>query len=172
MFGRKNNNYQHYSHPPLYSYYPYQKHQIGGNPPTRTQPYYHPYYPQTSPMYQGSTIPYGHQQSMMGDGGNYGYNQTYPIEAILQNPLQPKKTQGMVGQGNPYMKNNYPYMHPYPKPGYGNRPPTGMNSILNSFKAQDGTFDFNKMIDTAGTMMNAFSQVSGLVKGIGGIFKV
>ncbi|WP_430755266.1 YppG family protein [Niallia circulans] len=43
---------------------------------------------------------------------------------------------------------------------------------MNSFKSQDGSLDFNKMMDTAGMMMNAMNQVTGLVKGVGGIFKV
>ncbi|QJX62722.1 hypothetical protein HLK66_14400 [Niallia circulans] len=47
-----------------------------------------------------------------------------------------------------------------------------MKSIMNSFKSQDGSLDFNKMMDTAGMMMNAMNQVTGLVKGVGGIFKV
>ncbi len=44
--------------------------------------------------------------------------------------------------------------------------------ILNSFKSQDGTVDINKMVNTAGQMMNAVTQVSSLVKGFGGMFKV
>jgi len=43
---------------------------------------------------------------------------------------------------------------------------------MNSFKTQDGTFDVNKMVDTAGQMMNAVTQVSSMVKGLGGMFKV
>jgi len=43
---------------------------------------------------------------------------------------------------------------------------------MNSFKGQDGSLDINKMVDTAGTMMNAVSQVSSMVKGLGGIIKV
>jgi hypothetical protein len=42
---------------------------------------------------------------------------------------------------------------------------------MNSFKSQDGTVDVNKMVNTAGQMVNAVTQVSSIVKGIGGIFK-
>jgi hypothetical protein len=50
--------------------------------------------------------------------------------------------------------------------------PGGMNSLMNSFKSQDGSVDFNKMMNTAGQMMNAVTQVTSLVKGLGGMFKV
>ena len=49
--------------------------------------------------------------------------------------------------------------------------PGGIQSIMNSFKSQDGTVDVNKMVNTAGQMVNAVTQVSSLVKGLGGIFK-
>lgn len=68
--------------------------------------------------------------------------------------------------------NSATFMNPYPKQSYIPQQSIGMKSIINSFKSQDGSLDINKMIDTAGQMMNAVNQVSGLVKGFGGIFKV
>jgi hypothetical protein len=62
-------------------------------------------------------------------------------------------------------------MNPYPKQNAIPKNPGGMQSFMNSFKSQDGSVDFNKMMNTAGQMMNAVSQVSSLVKGFGGIFK-
>jgi hypothetical protein len=158
----------------------------GQNEVNRNQYYFNPYTPNpnwSSQVNMYSPMPYGEPSfngnmygpswnSFVQEGSPYTNNQAYPAEAILQNPLQPKKNQGYHTAGNPYMGNSYPYMHPYPKQGVGNRPPSGINSIMNSFKAQDGSLDLNKMIDTAGQMMNAVSQVSGLVKGLGGIFKV
>ena len=47
-----------------------------------------------------------------------------------------------------------------------------ISSVLNQFKTQEGSIDFNKMIDTAGMMLNSMNQVSNLVKGVGSIFKV
>ncbi|AEH53575.1 conserved hypothetical protein [Heyndrickxia coagulans 2-6] len=41
---------------------------------------------------------------------------------------------------------------------------------MNSFKSQDGSIDFNKMVNTAGQMINAINQVSSMVKGLGGLF--
>ena len=69
-------------------------------------------------------------------------------------------------------QNQQPYFHPYPKASFLAKQPTGVKTVLNSFKSQDGTLDINKMVDTAGQMMNAVNQVSSVVKGIGGIFKV
>jgi hypothetical protein len=63
-------------------------------------------------------------------------------------------------------------MNPYPKQSFIPKQPSGVQSIMNSFKTQDGTFDFNKVMDTAGNMINAVSQVSSMVKGLGGIIKV
>jgi len=31
----------------------------------------------------------------------------------------------------------------------------GLSSVINQFKTQEGSIDFNKMIDTAGQMMNS-----------------
>lgn len=135
-----------------------------------------PYHPQSfmghpSPMVPSNPYFYGEDfgaNPFMPNGASN--NQTNQAEWILENPLQPKKNYS--GGGVSYGGNQSPYLHPYPKHGMVNRPPSGMSSIMNSFKTQDGQFDLNKMIDTAGQMMNAFSQVSGLVKGLGGIFKV
>lgn len=63
-------------------------------------------------------------------------------------------------------------MNPYPKTNLMPKQPGGMQSLVNSFKSQDGSVDFNKMVNTAGQMMNAVSQMTSLVKGLGGIFKV
>lgn len=87
---------------------------------------------------------------------------------LFQNPLQPKEE--MVPK--PFMPlNGYPIMNPYPKQSFIPKQPSGMQSLMNSFKSQDGSVDFNKMMNTAGQMVNAVTQVSSLVKGFGGIFK-
>ncbi|MFB6466047.1 YppG family protein [Cytobacillus sp. Hz8] len=98
------------------------------------------------------------------DGGHQEYGQT-----IFSNPLQPVNHSQAYGQTQ---QNINPNMHPYPKNALNSKPPSGVQSIMNSFKAQDGSLDLNKMIDTAGQMMNAVTQVSSMVKGFGGMFKV
>lgn len=125
---------------------------------------YGPAHPYGGIGFQGHDYPYQ---------GNHPYQQEKKhklSEAVLQNPLQqpeiPYQNQFAYG---PY---NQPFSHPYPKQSTIPRPPSGMKSIMNSFKTQDGTFDVNKMVDTAGQMVNAVSQVSSMVKGLGGMFKV
>jgi hypothetical protein len=89
----------------------------------------------------------------------------------FQNPLQPDETTYYQQQGS---YNEYQGMtNPYPKGSFMAKPPSsGMGTIMNSFKSQDGSLDFNKMVNTAGQMMSAVNQVSSMVKGLGGMFKV
>lgn len=125
----------------------------------------------------GYQVPFG--------GAYYGQSFQYPqssfqpsyqgkkqklSETFLQNPLQQPDFSYL--DQFPYTQNNQPFLHPYPKQSAIPRPPSGVKSIMNSFKTQDGSFDVNKMVDTAGQMMNAVTQVSSMVKGLGGIFKV
>jgi hypothetical protein len=70
-----------------------------------------------------------------------------------------------TNQGSSF-PNPYPTNFAYPPPQQ-----SGFNSILTQFKKQDGTYDINKMMDTAGQMMGAVNQVSGLVKGFSNVFK-
>ncbi|WP_074034002.1 YppG family protein [Bacillus massilinigeriensis] len=84
---------------------------------------------------------------------------------LFENPLQ-------QGEFSPYGQiHPLQPMNPYPAQAFALKPPTGMQSIMNSFKTAEGTLDFNKMMDTAGQMMSAVNQVSSLVKGLGGILK-
>ncbi|KAB2338959.1 hypothetical protein F7731_01585 [Cytobacillus depressus] len=91
-------------------------------------------------------------------------------QSIFHNPLDPEMNQNMPNGNNSYFANSY--MNPYPSQSFIPKQPSGMKSIMNSFKTQDGSIDFTKMMNTAGQMMGAFNQVSSLVKGLGGIIKV
>lgn len=92
-------------------------------------------------------------------------------EAIFQNPLQPvNDSVQFQGHGSPVAANPYP--HPYPIQANIMKPPSGIHSIMNSFKTQEGSIDIKKMIDTAGQMAYAVNQVQSLVKGLGGILKI
>ncbi|MGG7617981.1 YppG family protein [Bacillus coreaensis] len=134
------------------------------------------YFPNDS--FYGPAYPYG-GGGFQGQGFDYPYQGNQPYsqekkhklsEAVLHNPLQ----QPEISYHNQFAYGQYsqPFSHPYPKQSAIPRPPTGVKSIMNSFKTQDGTFDVNKMVDTAGQMMNAVTQVSSMVKGLGGMFKV
>ncbi|MFK9093418.1 YppG family protein [Bacillus salipaludis] len=125
-----------------------------------------PYYPQGvqpyaqnyQPGFIPHNVPYPNQQNSQKDS-----------QFLFQNPLQPKDE--MIQQQAYMPMNGFPMMNPYPKQSMLYKQPGGMKSIMNSFKSQDGSVDLNKMVNTAGTMMNAVNQVSSLVKGFGGFFK-
>lgn len=118
------------------------------------------YNPNVFPNHPNLLNSYAGQANFM----NPGYTQN-----IFQNPLIP-----MEESGNPYLSpgmaqpgmNHYPLHSSFPKQ------PGGFSSLMNSFKAKDGTLDINKMVNTAGQMVSAISQVSSLVKGFGGFLKV
>jgi hypothetical protein len=154
----------------------------------RSQPpiAYNQSYPFQSPTQNMNLNPYPHQNSYY-QPPLQAYGQSFPSgygsqpmmvqnqqmtpkdsQFLFQNPLQPQEE--MVQ--NQYMPmNGYPMMNPYPKQNMVPKQPGGMQSFMNSFKSQDGSVDFNKMMNTAGQMMNAVNQVSSLVKGFGGFFK-
>ena len=90
-------------------------------------------------------------------------------QSVFQNPLHPGDHSFPQQQHIPAMGQSY--MNPYPKASFLAKQPSGMQSVLNSFKSQDGSLDINKMVDTAGQMINAVTQVSSIVKGFGGMFK-
>jgi hypothetical protein len=134
------------------------------------------YYPNES--YYGPAFPYG-GLGFQGQGLEHPFQGNQPYqngtkhklsEVVLQNPLQQPEIP--FQNQSPYGQYQQPFSHPYPKQSVIPRPPSGMKSIMNSFKTQDGTFDVNKMVDTAGQMVNAVTQVSSMVKGLGGMFKV
>lgn len=89
--------------------------------------------------------------------------------SVLQNPLQPVEE-----QYQPYYQqmqgasglNQYPNQALMPKQS------NGIQTFMNSFKAQDGSVDIPKMVNTAGQMVSAISQVQSMIKGFGGMLKV
>lgn len=156
-------NYQ----PQTFSYQPYYSPQMQGFH-QQNIPYQNPYgnYP---PFIMQQQMPYGpppiyQQHQIQGNSGN-GAQYTN----IFQNPLQALDSNHYnMNQQN--MQNQF--TNPYPQSGQNLKPQQGgMNSLMNSFKSQDGSIDFNKMVNTAGQMMNAVNQVSSMVKGLGGLFK-
>ena len=140
---------------------------------------YNPYMnqPQWSGMGMSNQNSYG--MSLGNHYPNYEGNYFHPQNAyknssqnIFQNPLNyydtPEQLNG--NYGHTHMQQGF--MNPYPKQSFMPKKQGNMKSFMNSFKSQDGSIDFNKMMDTAGMMMSAMNQVTGLVKGVGGIFKV
>ncbi|MGM7635343.1 YppG family protein [Bacillus sp. Hm123] len=67
-----------------------------------------------------------------------------------------------------------PFYSQMPLVPYPNQLPqknTG-NMFIQSFKNEDGSFNVNKALDTAGMMMNTVSQLGSIVKGVSGWLKV
>ncbi|MCA1030468.1 YppG family protein [Bacillus timonensis] len=107
----------------------------------------------------------------------YFHNTQVPLNVQTTQPFGPFYTNNVyskypIGSPNLYPPNIVPYATPYPKPSpFSPQQPSGVNSIMAQFKKQDGSYDLNKMIDTAGQMMGAVNQISSMVKGVSGIFK-
>ncbi|GLB57949.1 YppG family protein [Cytobacillus sp. NCCP-133] len=167
------NPYPNHGPQPNYSPNPYPNH--GPQPNYGSNPYLN-YGPQ--PNYGSNPYPnHGsqpnfnpHSFQVTGNESDYYKTEAVQNQSIFQNPLESEDFNGTNQKQQP-MQPPYPYMNPYPKQSFIPKQPSGVQSIMNSFKAQDGSIDLNKMVDTAGQMMNAVNQVSSMVKGIGGIFK-
>ncbi|WP_052504373.1 YppG family protein [Rossellomorea aquimaris] len=133
--------------------------QVQGMRPPNYGPFQPGYYQQPEAQYPGSAFQMNQYQQM-------NHQQMNPY---FENPLQQKEY-------NPYQMKameQQAFANPYPKASFMAKPPSGgVSSIMNSFKSQDGSLDFNKMMNTTGQMMGAINQVSSLVKGLGGIFKL
>ncbi|MGR3764789.1 YppG family protein [Rossellomorea sp. NS-SX7] len=144
---------------------------------------YQNYYPYPYPN------PSTHQLVQMGNYQMQGEGQYYsPPFHYSPEPVRPNGQMTQVGYTNPYFENplqheeynpyqmkamqQQNYANPYPKASFmAKKSNSGMGTIMNSFKSQDGSFDFNKVMNTAGQMMGTVNQVSSLVKGLGGMFK-
>ena len=103
----------------------------------------------------------------------------YPNQQMPVNQYMPKQAQGFNPFDNPLQPTKRPpqmqqqVYNPYPKQQFMQKQqPSGIKSVMNQFKTQDGSMDITKMMNTAGQMMNTVSQVSSMVKGVGGFFKV
>ncbi|WP_339163108.1 YppG family protein [Siminovitchia sp. FSL H7-0308] len=109
-------------------------------------------------------------QYMAGAGQPHQYGTPNTQSQLFQNPLQPEEDKGLSMPE--YGMGPQPYPIPNQQPGiFPKPPPSQFGTILNSFKSQSGSLDINKMVDTAGQMMNALTQLSNMAKGIGGLFK-
>lgn len=120
------------------------------------------FYPYSQGNYLNGAMSVGQSSAM-----NHQYSQN-----VFQNPLQPNEDLQPSVYPNQYSNSANFNPNPYPNQKFMPKQPTGIQSMMNSFKAQDGSVDINKMVNTAGQMMNAVSQVSSMVKGLGGVFKV
>lgn len=81
------------------------------------------------------------------------YPQTYPNMPFHQGPWQPP----------------YHGMHGIQGMGTQQKPPT--KGVMGYFKNDEGKFDVDKVLNTAGQVANTYQQFSPIVKGIGSFFK-
>ncbi|MCU9613672.1 YppG family protein [Caldibacillus lycopersici] len=144
--------------------------QLQGNPMVNGM--YHPaMLNQINPYtYYGNTLfPNQNMMNPNGFSASPGFTgaPNYPsVQMIFDNPLHPIYNQnGMM----PFENSMYPMQiqaQQFPMK------PSGIGSIINSFKNQDGNYDFNKMFSTAGQFIGVINQVSSLLKGFSQVFKV
>lgn len=146
-----------------HAYQPYYHNQLYQQP--SQNPYLMEQYPGSVPVNGGMVD----NQSFYGIPQQEMLNQ-YPKQQVnpFQNPLYSQDE-----DFHPSQQANIAITNPYPKQSFMQKNQgNNLSSVLNQFKTQEGSIDFNKMIDTAGMMLNSMNQVSNLVKGVGSIFKV
>lgn len=150
-------------------------------------------YPQEMPYYHQPMQPYPFQ--MAGDSviQKQGGQGLYPLPSFPEQPMTigpfpggvipPYQSQSPAQQPfnpfdnpiQPQVKRppQQPFANPYPKQQFMQKPqPSGFQSVLNQFKTQDGSMDVTKMMNTAGQMVNTVSQMTSVLKGVGGLFKL
>ena len=137
----------------------------GYQPPIQDS--YQPAYPSYPPMSQQQGTAQGQfpgNSVMQPMPASQPYQQPAAPYSPFDNPLQPAKRPPQFQQ---------PVYNPYPKQQFMQKPqPSAIKSVMNQFKTQDGSVDITKMMNTAGQVMNTVSQVSTMVKGVGGFFKI
>ncbi|KSU87867.1 hypothetical protein A2U94_19115 [Bacillus sp. VT 712] len=130
--------------------------------------------------------PYPYYMQNQWEEERFDLSQVYPFPEYHQQPWHhtelPQQPYAQVPpqmqyvnnqQQYPFYQNGMPFPNPYPK---GNQQmkqqPNQFHSLMSQFKSSDGNYDVNKMMNTAGQMMGAMNQLTNLVKGFTGIFKI
>ncbi|MDC2865684.1 MULTISPECIES: YppG family protein [unclassified Bacillus (in: firmicutes)] len=140
---------------------------------------------QRSNMYQNAQDPYLRSNIYQNEQDPYLRYNMYPFMPYNMNynnyfqPFQlPHMNQPNINQPmfyppkQPIQSSFYPHT-PYPmmnKQNYTKQQPSQFSSFMSQFKTTDGNYDINKMMGTAGQMMNAMNQITGIVKQVGGFF--
>lgn len=101
------------------------------------------------------------------------YFQPFQVSFMNQPMFYPPK---QPFQTSAYPHSPYPPYAPYTpypvmnKKNQMKQQPNQFSSIMSQFKTSDGNYDINKMMGTAGQMMNTMNQVTGIIKQVGGFF--
>ncbi|HDX9576686.1 TPA: spore coat protein [Bacillus pseudomycoides] len=118
-------------------------------------------------MYQNEQDPYlrYNMYPFMPYYTNYtNYFQPFQLPNVNQSMFYPPK-QPIQPVFQPHTP--YPMMN---KQNNTKQQPSQFSSFVSQFKTSDGNYDINKMMGTAGQMMNAMNQITGIVKQVGGFF--
>lgn len=132
----------------------------------RNQQNQNPYHYQGNPYYQPNEFQHQMHQYY---GPQYPYiqqnpfkiNEQYQHQVHQQTFYPPNRPQTELGGMGPAF--------PYPTKKKMKKEHTNP-TIMSQFKASDGNYDINKMLNTAGTMVNTMNQITGMVKQVGGFF--
>lgn len=131
---------------------------------------------------------------------HFPYGMQLPVAEVPLNPVQPQGTNPQnpnhhftftnhplfppypmnEQQWQQYQGNPRPPLNPYPTNPYPSvskatkqSKATAQNPLSNfmtHFKTVEGGYDFPKMMNTAGSMLNSVNQISSIAKSIGGLF--
>ena len=140
---------------PIHTPFPPHQHVLPGFPPADFFPGY------GNQMY--GSWPGNHHA---GGGHPTQFTGTAVGAKLFYDPLQSKEEAGPIHHGFQGMFPAYMPKHAQPI-----KPPGAFGSLMNSFKTENGTLDLNKMVNTAGQMASAITQVTNMAKNLGGIFK-
>ena len=135
------------------------------------QPFYGNPLAVDSNYYNGSYN--GQPQNVLYPNGNQQYGNPYQSyqSGWPEQGYYPNGSPKQVIQPNPFQVNPF-IQQPFQPNAMPNKPVSAFSNVLNQFKSQNGSVDINKMMGTAGQMVSAVNQFSGIIKGLGGIFKV
>jgi hypothetical protein len=110
-------------------------------------------------------------------GNNQMWNQQYNVNdqvALVENNQQPQSQWNQNYWPNQNLINRPPQnINPqniYPKYNQKKAKGSTQSGFLTHFKSSDGSLDINKMMNTAGTMVNTVNQISSMVKSFGSLF--
>ena len=150
----------HYEHPNYTQRNGLEMQQIHGSHPQYWNTYHHPYPTDASLQYGNPyyfQTPQGYTQQQQPNNQHLQQPTNHPsyTDIVFQNPLlaSDEKTNFLLKSSVFKSKS---ILSPIPqKASFLAKPPSGVQSVLNSFKSQDGTLDVNEMVDTAGQMVNA-----------------
>lgn len=121
------------------------------------------FFPQPS-NYQGPS--YQYQQSI--------HPNAYPAQQNTSQQHYPPPYSNMnYMQGPQYMQNmpNHQSSWQHPYPGMEPQKKSFSKGVMGYFQDENGQFDFDKALSTAGQVGNTYQQFSPLIKGIGSFFK-